>query len=106
MTYRNQKFNESMLSLDEFTESFEDPSKIAALSDKGEGVRRMLEQIEPTADVTPDDETLAAQRARLLHAAEMRLYRAGLGYLVPTLRLIAANVNNRKESIWSMTKSR
>ena len=67
----------------------------------------MLEQIEPTPETDePDDETLAAQKARKLHAAEMRLYRAGLDFLVPTLRLIALNGNNRKESIWSMTKSK
>ena len=39
-----------------------------------------------------------------LHKAEMRLYRAGLGYLVKVLRLIAKNGNNRKESIWELAK--
>ena len=54
MTFRNERFNASLVSLDEFTDGFEDPSKITAFTDRGEGVERMLEQIEPTPDTSPD----------------------------------------------------
>ena len=35
-----------MRSLDEFMGSFDDPTKIAAFSDKGQGVERMLDEID------------------------------------------------------------
>ena len=95
MSTRNDRFNASMRSLDEFTGSFDDPTKIAAFSDMGQGVERMLDEIDPVpiAPVAPE-----------LHKAEMRLYRAGLGYLVKVLRLIVKKRNNRKESIWELAK--
>ena len=46
MSTRNDRFNRSMRSLDEFTASFDDPTKIAAFSDKGQGVERMLDEID------------------------------------------------------------
>ena len=102
MSSRNDRLFASMASLDEFVASFEDPTKIATLSDGGAGVERMLDAIDgPNEEEDGDDEPLVA-RQRKLHAAEMRLYRAGLGHLVPALRLIVRNGNNRKESIWQL----
>ena len=139
MSTRNDRFNRSMRSLDEFTASFDDPTKIAAFSDRGQGVERMLDEIDdalgrrklgrrascpsetlgrrascPSENATTLPETATGetpvapepivQVAQKLHKAEMRLYRAGLGYLVKVLRLIVKNGNNRKESIWELTE--
>ena len=104
MSFRSDRFNGSMRSLDAFVGSFDDPSKIAALSDRGAGVERMLDEIDHPEG--PDDGTTAGKRKRRLHAAEMRLHRAGLGHLVPVLRLIARNGSDRKESIWELARGR
>ena len=119
MSTRNDRFNASMRSLDELTAMFEDPSKAEVFSDKGQGVEHMIDEIDdalgrrascpsvpPSATGgTPVAPVPVAPNATLkLHKAEMRLYRAGLGYLVKVLRLIAKNGNNRKESIWELAK--
>lgn len=48
MSTRNDRFNRSMRSLDELTASFKDPSKAEVFSDKGQGVERMLDEIDKT----------------------------------------------------------
>ena len=130
MSTRNDRFNASMRSLDELTAMFEDPSKAEVFSDKGQGVERMLDEIDDalgrrascpsetlgrwasypsvppsaTGGTPVAPEPVAPNATLKLHKAEMRLYRAGLGYLVKVLRLIAKNGNNRKESIWELAK--
>ena len=123
MSTRNERFNASMRSLDEFTASFEDPTKITALSDNGQGVERMLDEIDRTettgfstgrTGVLPvqlENDNIQVQNVRdarspeKLHRAEMRLYRAGLDNLVRVLRLIVKNGKNRKESIGELARS-
>lgn len=104
MSTRNDRFNKSMRSLDAFVGSFRDPSKIAALTDRGAGVERMLDEIDPPLDEndTRSGKTLSAREMKL-HTAKKKLYRAGLAYLIPVLVLIARNGTNRKESIWQLT---
>ena len=97
MTFRNERFNASLISLDEFMDGFDDPTEIASFTDYGEGVERMLEQIEPTHDTSPDpDQELAG--------AILRLIVAGKDYLVPTLLLIAENLDNREKSFQQMSR--
>ena len=97
MTFRNERFNASLISLDEFMDGFEDPSKIASFTDRGECVGRMLEQIEPTPDTSPDpDQELAG--------AILLLIVAGKAHLVPTLLLIAENRDNREKSFQHMPR--
>ena len=92
MTFRNERFNASLISLDEFMDGFDDPTEIASFTDCGEGVERMLEQIEPTPDTSSDpDQELAG--------AILRLIVAGKDYLVPTLILIAENGSEREKSM-------
>ena len=98
MTFRNERFNASLISLDEFTDGFEGPSKITAFTDRGEGVERMLEQIEPMPDTSPDP-------GQELAGAVLRLIVAGRDYLVPTLLLIAENGDNREKSLAAMPRS-
>ena len=95
MSYRNDRFNASMCSLDEFSAMFEDPSKISTLSDGGAGVERMIEQIEPSPDDTPDPD-------QELSGAILRLIIAGKKHLAETLLLIAENGNDREASICKM----
>ena len=106
MSSRNDRLFASMASLDEFVASFEDPTKIATLSDGGSGVERMLDAIDGPAE-EEDGESAGktlGEREMKLHTAKKRLYRAGLGHLVPVLVLIAKNGNNRKESIWQLMR--
>ena len=89
MSKRSDQFNRSMRSLDEFVESFGDASKIAALADRSESTRR------PSC----------RSRDARLHAAEMRLYRAGRGYLVPVLRLIVRYGSARNFSLEKISRA-
>lgn len=98
MSYRSDRFNASMRSLDQFSAEFDDPSKITTFSDRGAGVERMLEQIEPTPDDAPDPN-------QALAGAILRLVVCGKEHLVPTLLLIARNGSNREESIGSMNRA-
>ena len=97
---RNERFNARMLSMDQFASKFGDSSKIATFSDKGAGVERLIDAI----DHTEPPEKPTTLYTRRLEAAVKRLTRANLGYLVPTLRLIAKNHGNRQESIWVIKK--
>ena len=97
MTFRNERFNASLVSLDEFMDGFEDPTKITSFADRGEGVGRMLEQIEPTPDTSPDP-------GQELAGAILRLIVAGKEYLVPTLLLIVENRDNREKSFQHMSR--
>ena len=98
MSYRSEKFNGAMSSLDTFIGRFEDPSKIAALSDRGKSVRRMLDEVEPPTDDSPDhDQELAG--------AVLRLVVSGKEHLVETLLLIAENGDNREESFGKMPRA-
>ena len=97
MSWRADRFNASLASLDEFADRFDDPAKIASFADRGEGVGRMLEQIEPTPDTSPDpDQELAG--------AVLRLVVAGKDHLVPTLLLIAENRDDREKSLQQMPR--
>ena len=97
MTFRNERFNASLFSLDEFMDGFEDPAKITTFADRGEGVGQMLEQIEPTPGTSPDpDQELAG--------AVLRLVVAGKDHLVPTLLLIAENRDDREKSLRQMPR--
>ena len=101
MSFRNDRFNEAMCSMEELLSQFPDPSRIVTFSDKGEEVERLIDAIDRTEPpLAPPN--LYTQK---LHTAEMRLYRAGLGHLVPTLRLIVKNRGNRQESIGCLQKS-
>ena len=84
MSTRNDRFNKNMQSLEEFIESFEDPSKIAAFSDEGTGVPPVRYGACDGQDAHCPRDPWQAK----LHAAIMRLRRADRGYLIPVLRLI------------------
>ena len=97
MSWRADRFNASLASLDEFADRFDDPAKIASFADRGEGVGQMLEQIEPTPGTSPDpDQELAG--------AVLRLVLAGKDHLVPTLLLIAENRDDREKSLATMPR--
>ena len=94
MSSRNDRFNKNMKSLEEFIEAFEDPSKIAAFSDGGTGVERIVSM--NGQDARSPEARRNGQDARRprdpwqakLQAAIMRLRRANRDYLIPVLRLI------------------
>ena len=91
MTYRAERFNNSMRSLEAIVSGMADASKSAKLSDRGESAARMYAAFEPEPDPPDRDQELAG--------AILRLIVAGLDYLVPTLLLIAENGSDRERSI-------
>ena len=98
MTYRAERFNNSMRSLEAMVSGMTDPSKSAKLSDRGESAARMYAAFEPEPDTPDRDQELAG--------AVLRLIVEGMDYLVPTLLLIAENGNDRTRSIALMACSR
>ena len=91
MTYRAERFNNSMRSLEAMVSGMADASKSAKLSDRGESAARLYAAFEPEPDPPDRDQELAG--------AILRLIVAGLDYLVPTLLLIAENGSDRESSI-------
>ena len=117
MSYRNARLANGFLSLDRLGEEI-DLIKSRVVSDEGLGVARMVATIDlsggyadtrvrerdGTTEVVDSEDggaarAFAANRLRRFHAAEMKLRRAGLGYLLPTLALICKNGRYRNESI-------
>ena len=87
MSYRNDRFNQSMKAL----------GLKSDLSDNGQGVERMLDEIEP-----PQDDSLDPDQA--IAGAILRLIIAEKEYLVETLLLIYENRDNREEILKRMPK--
>ena len=91
MTYRAERFNRSMRSLEAMVSGMPDASKSAKISDRGKSAARMYAAFEPEPDVPDWDQELAG--------AVLRLIIAGKEYLVPTLLLIAENGSKREKSM-------
>ena len=91
------KFEASHQSLDRLFDSFEDPSKAAAFSDRGAGAEAVIDHCD---GVTP--ETRRAQRIR---NARQRIRRTHPEWL-EVFDLIVKNGSNRTESICQMTLSK
>ena len=96
MTYRAERFNKSMRSLEAMLSGMADASKSAKLSDRGESATRMYAAFEPEPDAPDRDQELAG--------AVLRLIVEGLDYLVPTLLLIAENGSEREKSMQQMPR--
>ena len=97
MTYRAERFNNSMRSLEAMVSGMTDLSKSDKFSDHGENAARMYAALEPEQDAPDRDQELAG--------AVLRLIVAGLDYLVPTLLLIAENRDDREKSLRQMPRS-
>ena len=107
MSYRSERFNRSMISLEAMLSGYSDPSKAKVLGDGGESLERLMDAL----DYSPESERakeerlsakrLERQKVRLqrLAAAIARLVAADKAYLMPTLLLIVRNGANRAESI-------
>ena len=91
MSYRNDRFNMSMRSLEATVSGMVDASKSAKLSDRGKSAARMYAAFEPEPD--------APDRNQELAGAVLRLVVEGMGYIVPTLLLIAENGSEREKSM-------
>ena len=104
MSYRNERFNRSMRSLEVIVTGITDVSKAKVFSDCGTGVRRMLAALDwDTRQVEKRGE--GGQRQEdLLFNAEMRLVEAGKRHLIPVLLLIVENGANREESMKRVPK--
>ena len=97
MTYRAERFNRSMRSLEAMVSGMADASKSVKLSDRGKSAARMYAAFEPEPDAHDRDQELAG--------AVLRLIVAGKEYLVPTLLLIAENGSERERSMQQMPRS-
>ena len=97
MTYRAERFNNSMRSLEAMISGMADVSKSAKLSDRGKSAARMYAAFEPEPDAPDRDQELAG--------AVLRLIVEGMGCLAPTLLLIAENGSGRERSMRQMPRS-
>jgi len=89
MSYRSERFNRQMKSLEVLCEQ-RDISKWAMLSDHGAGARAIRERSVQLPQLHEKHQLLAA---------EARLRRAGKKRLIPVLRLIVKNRNDSARSI-------
>ena len=106
MNYRNARLANGFLSLDQLAGEI-DLVKSRVVSDVGKGVERMVGDIDRTpGDAEREERETAAERQRKFHAAETRLRRLGLGYLVSTLALICKSGKNREVSIREIASRR
>ena len=97
MTYRAERFNRSMRSLEAMVSGMADASKSAKLSDRGKSAARMYAAFEPEPEAPDRDQELAG--------AILRLIVEGRDHLVPTLLLIAENGSEREKSIQLMPRA-
>ena len=112
MNYRNARLANGFLSLDQLAGEI-DLVKSRVVSDGGKGVERIVRMIDCSicsTDGEPrwlaEEREAAAERQRKFHAAETRLRRLGLGYLVSTLALICKNGKDREVSIREIASRR
>lgn len=104
-TYRNNRFNLSMHSLEWKLEGV-DASKASFVSDQGAGVERMLDQLDyDRASAVKAERLEDERRVSALDAAKIALASRGYAYLIETLDLIVKNKNNRAESFKKIPKS-
>ena len=106
MNYRNARLANGFLSLDKLAGEI-DLVKSRTVSDRGAGVERLVEDLDRRpGDAEREERDATAERRRKIHAAVVKLYRAGRGYLVPTLVLICRNGQYRDESIREISARR
>ena len=100
MSYRSERFNRSMPRLDAFTAAFDDPSKIAAVSDGGAGVERMTDALDydPVAEQA-DEQTRTEAFWQLYAGAVLWLVVTDKLHLLPTLDLIIRNGDDQDATI-------
>ena len=99
MNYRNARLATGFLSLDKLAGKI-DLTKAQVVSDGGEGVERMVGDIDRRpGDAEREERKATTERARRIDAARQRLRRAGCGYLAETFLLICKNGKHRDESI-------
>ena len=106
MSYRNDRFNTGMRSLDAMLENI-DIDKVRFLSDRGKGVNRMIDDIErrERSETGQTGQTgRTGRKESKLFDAEMRLAEAGKSYLIRVLLLIVENGNNRDFSINALAR--
>ena len=97
MTYRADRFNRSMRSLEAMVSGMADASKSAKLSDRGKSAARMYAAFEPEPDAPDRDQELAG--------AVLRLIVEEMDHLVPTLLLIAENGSDREKSMQQISRA-
>ena len=106
MSYRNARLANGFLSLDQLAGEI-DLVKSRTVSDRGAGVERMIGDVDRRpGDAEREDREWREEQRRKFHAAETKLRRLRLGYLVPTLALICKNGKNREEAIREIASRR
>ena len=104
MSYRNDRFNKTFLSLDELAESI-DPGKSLVYSDKGKGARQIRraadheDELEAARDIEMEN-----QRFVLLMVAAGMLALCDEERLVQVLEQIAENGADRQKSICRLSR--
>ena len=93
------EFESAMPSFDALADSFDDPSKVAAFSDGGDGAESVVACCDGAAEASAP-----LSRGACVKRARERLRRKAPA-LVEVFNLVLKNGTNRKESIWSMLTS-
>ena len=107
MSYRNERFNRSMKSLDAMLSGYPDPSKAKLLGDGGKALEQLLDAIDYSPERKREQKRQLAvnrlarrkNRLQMLASAIRRTVEANKSHLVPTLLLIVRNGARRKESL-------
>ena len=113
MSFRNERFNDGTLSLDNLAGKI-DLGKARAVSDGGRGaeaVRDFLDLNDLRAEESREAEEQEKRQIERLNNLKEQLSKAGLNRLIPVLELVVANGMNRKLSvlrlceIWRLNKA-
>ena len=100
MSYRNDRFQDSFVSLDAIADSI-DLAKARIVSDNGAGARRIRGE-----DNESEIEELKINKLQKqkLRDAISKLANANKKHLIPVLIQIVKNGKNRKESFWRLSR--
>ena len=100
MSYRNDRFQDSFVSLDAIADSI-DLAKARIVSDNGAGARRIRGE-----DNESEIEELKINKLQKqkLRDAISKLANANKKHLIPVLIQIVTNGKNRKESFWRLSR--
>jgi len=106
MSSRNDRFNKRMRALDVILASMRDQSKSKTLSDHGTGAELMYALLDLSPESVEAEERRVAEAIRdadtMFDISCALLILGGLGYLVPTLRLIRKNASDWEASVCEM----
>lgn len=106
MSFRNERFNRSCLSLEKLAESI-DPAKSRSFSDKGAGAERIFRDVDHEEEQQAMSETeLENTRVEMTLLGKWLLDVCGKDRLIPVVEQIEKNGSDRQKSIRNLAIQR